>query len=779
MVCPECGKEITGKKCENCGKDIKDIYFNKSEEEEKQGNHDKALEYLYELRKHISDKEIMAEIERKVRSIRFLKDDTTMNTVQDEGSKKIKKSFIKSEIMIAVAIVFSAIIINIIYKVSINSNVSQKIDGERKLETVFLFHLNQTLTSHADFADKSSYNGLLKVLRKHKDLKFNIHIAGTLIQDLLWYSPETLQLIKDGVEDGQFELLGSTYSQNVMYSTDDESNREQLKRHKEIIKDVFGIEPEGFWNPERTWRQSLAPIITDAGYKYITLEDHITRQNSKLPEYVLRRTDNKKLIVINDDSEFMEIFNSAVDVGDGEYDVEKRGANLTEKSPEMKAIFRYLRKIYDQDKKDQFTASYAEDAEATGNWDLWAQKAPEWDFENLDKILTEIEKTKWIKTAKYSEVAKSEKVAEDIEKIDDGAATWMEKAAGNPAVNYGEGNYKNWKDYNDNSPKLAYYREMQNKNREMLKKYDNVKNEAVQKVMKLAKEALMVYQFEFGCTGIGGTRDEWESGKKFAVWERMRTMSVYYDLIERILNKKDITEEKDVNDDGIKELVVVKDDNYFIFSIARGGKILYWFDMKNGMELSGNELVTQMNEEYIDDNFSDEPFNLGDYSRFFVADDSVIEYFKNTYYYVRAKASNEIIKLKNDDIAEKFYNMSTTYVIKNNNEILFTNGSYVKIVKIEKNGFTTEYKMPDNVEKITSFSEFSPDYYSIINSGKKILETSNNNGIFKVINKKSGIGVEVNYPASSPSRIKESLFGIIIETDIMPNEKITVKKIIP
>lgn len=775
MKCPECGGDTVGLTCQKCNIDLKEYFFKLAEEEEKKGNNDKALEYLYELRKSTDSKEVLAEIEKKVRSIRFVKDDIVMNTTQDEGKKEVKKSFLSANIIIITAVVVISMIVYGITSFIANSEASKKGNGDRVLETVFLFHFNQTLNTHADFADKSSYNGLLKVLRKHKNMKFNIHISGTLIQDLLWYSPETLNLIKDGIADGQFELVGSTYAQNVMYSTDDESNKLQLQRHKEIIKEVFGVEPKGFWNPERTWRQTLAPIITNAGYEYLTIEDHITAQNSKLPEWVIRSTENGNLRIINDDYEFMNLFNSAVDLGDNEYSVEKRGANLTTKSPEMKAIFRYLRKIYDKDTEDRFTASYAEDAEATGNWDLWVQKAPEWDFENLDKIFTEMEKYEWIKTVHYGEAAQKDRVSENLAKIDDGAAMWMEKAAGDPMVSFGEGNYKNWKEYNDNSPKLKYYKEMQMKYIELLGKYKNVDNPAVKTVYSLAQEAMLTHQFEFGCTGIGGTKEEWDSGKRYGIWERMRTMSVYFDLMERILNKKEIIEEADVNNDNIKELVVVKGDNYFVFSTARGGRILYWFDMKSGAEIIGNELVTQLAEEYVDDNFPADIFNLGQDSRFLVADNSVVEYFKNKFYYCRTKGLNEIIKLKNDEVPANFYNMDTKYSVSGNT-IEFVNGSYKKKVSLNDKGFDVEYIMPDTVEKIISYSEFNPDYYNIINGGRTVLAEKNENGTYSLVNTKSNIGIEARYPSQRLNTLKDSLFGRILEVEFLPGDKMSIVK---
>src|SRR3989304_9201930 len=115
------------------------------------------------------------------------------------------------------------------------------------LSVALLFHFNQHFHEYARTASRVCYRGLLKVLRSHPTLKFNIHISGTLIHALQWVAPEPLELIRDGLNDGQFELLGSTYAQNVLYSSDDWDNARQIELHQQALSDTFGVQPTAFW----------------------------------------------------------------------------------------------------------------------------------------------------------------------------------------------------------------------------------------------------------------------------------------------------------------------------------------------------------------------------------------------------------------------------------------------------------------------------------------------------------------------------------------------------
>lgn len=667
-------------------------------------------------------------------------------------------------------------LINLYYS---NLKIDNHLIDDRKIKVAFLFHLNQAQNPLTDVGNITSYKNLIKTLRAHPALKFNIHISGTLIQSLMWYDPTTISLIKEGVRSGQFEILGSTYAQNMMYSTDTTSNKMQIDRHKELIEKVFGVTPKGFWNAERTWKQSLTSLITDAGYNYTFIEDKAMRNSGiKGSEYFIRTTAKGKLFVVNDDHEFLAKFNNAIDAGDYETLAANRGAKLNENRKEYKVFFKYLRDIYKKDKNSDYLVNYADDAEMTGLIDFEQGADPACDFKNLDFLLSEIEKKKWIDVIRYSDVLDKSLIKEDITPIKDHAAIWIDKAAkGNG--DYNEKGYKNWFDFNSRSPKLERYRNLYIKYYNIIKKYDTVnENNSVKNIVKLAKENYLSRQFEFGCTGISGTDEEFKLGDLYTMWENIRLISVYADIIESIKNKKDGIFEKDVDDDGINEIKVIYGDNYYIFSKVRGGRLLYWFDLKKGLELIGGEIGTNLSERYYDSNYPSDPEDYTDFIRFSNSDQDIIKYFEKVKYYVRTGGLNENITYKPgvSNKINELYKAKPIYSFKEH-ELTFKIEDFEKNIVFTDNGMEVNYKLPADTASLIINSEFEPDYYNIINTGVDAISISKNSNKFTFYNENSKIGISQFIFDGKFLKLKKSLYGYILPVEITKDTKLILNKI--
>ena len=775
MKCPKCNSEIKNGKCDLCNKELADIYFKLVEEEQGKRNYKKALIYLKELSGITSDEDILKEVERIGNGIQFSNYGIQTSIISDAGDstiehkKKRKKELVYSsfrKMLLLTVILLSIIALYELFgkKYYENLVVKDNLIKERKLDMTLLFHLNQGTYPFSNVADKTSYEGLIRTLLKHPKLKFNLQISGTLIQNLMWYESKTLDLIKEGVAKGQFEILGSTYSQNILYSTDSISNQWQIERHKELIKKVFDVTPVTFWNPERTWKQEIAPLLLKNGYEITLIEDHILKDSgSKYNEHILRTTENK-LLIVNDDNKFLDYLNQAVDAGDNENKREDYGANLSKKRKEYKKFYKYIRNIYEKDKNDTFVLNYAEDGEATGLWDWENGKNSEWDFINLDFLLTSLEEKDWIETKKYSEL-KNKKKQEDLTPIVDGVAVWMSKAA-KGVGKYSEKGYESWFDFNKNSPKLNNYRKDYAKYTKFIKENENNKKIAIQNLMKLAKENLLSHQFEFGCTGISGRDEDWKNGRKYSIWENVKTISVIEEAVSRINNYKDEIYIKDINRDNIKEIIVVNKNNFYVFSKARGGRLLFWYDLEKGIEIVGGELGTKAGEQYYDGNFPIVPLEIKDNVRFMTGSDDLLEYLRDTKFNVRQKALNEKLLLEKENgfeyIITDIYKAEMDYSISNNSQLVFKYNNFIKTISFDENGFNIKYQLPKDVKGIKIVSEFQPDYYAMINNGQKSIETESiENGII-VKNVITNNNLIIKTDVENEITEENSMFGKII-----------------
>ncbi|MCK4546365.1 MAG: T9SS type A sorting domain-containing protein [Candidatus Eisenbacteria sp.] len=435
------------------------------------------------------------------------------------------------------------------------------------IRVVVLFHANQTLNHYGDIANDVCFNGLLDVLRRHPQLKFAIHFSGTLLHDLSWFnfrhSPSTIDMLRAGHTDGQFEIIGSTYAQNVPYATHMWDNERQLEVHREVIQKILGAEPKIFWNAERCWKQGLVPLLADHGYQSTWVESHILWDSgSSAPEHAVRKTrlGDDEVIVFNDDGDFIGLLDSAINSG---YSGDLIG---------------YLDWLRSQDTYRDWVVCYAQDAETSGLWDYEGGGDPQDNWDNLDQVLTDLENTGWIQFTTFSEYLEDRFPTEELTPIVDGQANWMVW----PSQQAG---YADWFDFNERSPLLAAYRDFYTGLRARIQEVEALVSPGTP-AANLVKHAiwnLAAHQFEFGCIGCGnlGCQD----------YQKAETLEGALLAAEACLGKRKGTgiEQVDANGDSIPDWVITTPTDLYILSDT-GGRLLRWFDLNRGEEVLGNEL---------------------------------------------------------------------------------------------------------------------------------------------------------------------------------------------
>ena len=431
------------------------------------------------------------------------------------------------------------------------------------LFTPLLFHFNQHLTEFSLLASQVCYRGLLQTLRANPNVKANIHISGTLITALKWLDPEPLEMIRDGVKDGQFEIVGSTFAQNVAYASDDWDNARQIELHKRALADTFGVTPTAFWNPERCWRQSLVPVIAGAGYKTITIEDHILEQSGASQAKIYRtRYENKTLNIVRDDEKLKHLFNFAAWFGETQ--------PLEDYLTSYPAIGDHV-------------LAYAEDSEAMGLWGYMQGIDPRQTWERLGKILHTLTASNKLTPILFSEIPTPD---EEVSPIEDGAAAWMNASLAQTGLPYHEDGYADWFDFNANSDKLAHFREFYAELRRSLQKAEGVsKKKAAKKISQLGLQTYLTHQYEFGCIGIGGnTYRGWLGASAALVMNDAVSLAT---LMKGHAKPIQFTVVDEINQDGVEEWLQINEPNLLVTSPI-GGRLLYWLDLTRGQLLVGN-----------------------------------------------------------------------------------------------------------------------------------------------------------------------------------------------
>jgi hypothetical protein len=126
--------------------------------------------------------------------------------------------------------------------------------------------------------------GMLGVLAMHVrySVPLNLHISGTLLEAVAWHCPQFIPKLREHLNSGLIEIVGSSYGQNIMRFFGPEYNRNQLNEELLLYRSLLGIDPaqvKVFWPPERVWEtRVMAPVLRDAGllnegYRYVILDD--------------------------------------------------------------------------------------------------------------------------------------------------------------------------------------------------------------------------------------------------------------------------------------------------------------------------------------------------------------------------------------------------------------------------------------------------------------------------------------------------------------------------
>jgi alpha-amylase len=116
-------------------------------------------------------------------------------------------------------------------------------------------------------------NILLDLIKKTKGrFKFSLGITGILIEDLKKNFPEVIRLLQKLAQTGSVEFTGENYyhSLSSLYSL--KEFKEQVIKHKKLIKNLFNQEPLVFSNTELIYFDDLAPIVKSLGFQAMLAE---------------------------------------------------------------------------------------------------------------------------------------------------------------------------------------------------------------------------------------------------------------------------------------------------------------------------------------------------------------------------------------------------------------------------------------------------------------------------------------------------------------------------
>jgi alpha-amylase len=143
---------------------------------------------------------------------------------------------------------------------------------------------------------------LLETIDKYKHekkaAKVSFSISGIFLEQCERYSKDLLETFKQLAETGRVEFLSQTYFHSLasLYPERDEFI-EQVKLHRQIMRDLLGYAPQVFENTELLYNNAVAKAVEKLGYKGIYTEGVERILHGKSPNYLYSPKDSKKLKV--------------------------------------------------------------------------------------------------------------------------------------------------------------------------------------------------------------------------------------------------------------------------------------------------------------------------------------------------------------------------------------------------------------------------------------------------------------------------------------------------
>lgn len=146
----------------------------------------------------------------------------------------------------------------------------------KKINLVLGIHNHQP-SGNFDFVFEHAYNSAYKpfieILARHPKIKLAQHYTGILFEWILKNHPEFIQQLKSLVDSGQVELITGGFYEPILAVIPDQDKLDQIKKLSDFIIEQFGKVPVGMWLAERVWEQHIVKFISQAGVKYVIIDD--------------------------------------------------------------------------------------------------------------------------------------------------------------------------------------------------------------------------------------------------------------------------------------------------------------------------------------------------------------------------------------------------------------------------------------------------------------------------------------------------------------------------
>jgi len=149
-----------------------------------------------------------------------------------------------------------------------------------KEKTIYLeicFHFHQPVDNFPWVIEdvyKKAYKPLIDNLFQFPEIKVALHFSGNLLEWLLKNKKEFIKKLKTMARRGQIEIIGGGYYEPIFAIIPYRDKIAQIKKLTNLINNEFNLEVKGAWLSERVWEPDYPSFLSDAGLKYVMVDDN-------------------------------------------------------------------------------------------------------------------------------------------------------------------------------------------------------------------------------------------------------------------------------------------------------------------------------------------------------------------------------------------------------------------------------------------------------------------------------------------------------------------------
>jgi len=139
---------------------------------------------------------------------------------------------------------------------------------------------------------------IYEMLSNHPEFRASYSFSGVILDQFEEFAPEVLKSFQRLVDTGKVEILDETYYHSLSYLYSKDEFIRQVVKHRNRVKELFGIEPTTFRNTELIYNNDIAKTIEDLGYSAILAEgaDHVLGWRS--PNFIYKPVNTKNIALL-------------------------------------------------------------------------------------------------------------------------------------------------------------------------------------------------------------------------------------------------------------------------------------------------------------------------------------------------------------------------------------------------------------------------------------------------------------------------------------------------